>query len=246
MVVTTRSWSRPGARLAIALLIGSLVLAQIVRPLALVVEALLQRGAEPRTVEVLLLAPLAVTIIVFLRVVVGLDTLGIFAPMLLAIAFLRIGVIEGLLLLAVLVIVCAPCIALIERYRFLAISRTGVVICLVAVTLLIATAVGALVGSASLLEAEVIPLAIMAGVIERFVNAQADQRPEETAKLIFTGVVAALVSLVLANQVLQRALFARPDLLLLSMPACLLMGRYAGLRLLDLLCFREVAARAAR
>lgn len=228
--------------LLFALLVLSAALVAVVGgPLALIVGELLRRGADQNALTILLVAPIAVTAIVFLRVIVGVDTLGIFAPMLLAIAFMRIGILSGLVLLAVLVLIGAPCLVLMERYRFLAIARTGVLICLVALVLLAATLAGAVSGTTALLEAQVIPLAIMAGVIERFVNAQVDQRPEESAKLLLTAVAATLVSLLIGNEPFQALLFRRPDAALLAVPACLVMGRYAGLRLTDLARFREVA-----
>jgi hypothetical protein len=80
-------------------------------------------------------------------------------------------------------------------------------------------------------------------MIDRFVTAQMDQSPAEALRLSgFTLLTATLVALLLGAEWLRAALRAEPDLLLVVPPLCLLLGRFGGLRLLELWRFRRVAA----
>ena len=232
--------------LLVMLMLGA-TLALLVRgPLALMVDEILGRGVTEETVTLLLLVPVAATVVVFLRTVVGLDTFGIFAPMILAFTFLTVGIVGGLLVLGALVLVGAPSRLLLDRYHTLAVARLGVLLSIVALVLLGATFVAATVGDTQLLEADAFPLVIIAGIIERFVSAQMDLGPKEAAKLsLFTVISSVIVWLVISPPPVQAVFRSRPDLILLCFPALLLMGRYSGLRLSELIRFWGIARHAA-
>lgn len=231
--------------LLVTLMLGALVAGLIRGPLGLMVDAMLARGVENETLSLLLLVPVAATVVVFLRTVVGLDTFGIFAPMILAFTFLTVGIVGGLLVLGALVLVGAPSRLLLDKYHSLAIARLGVLLSIVALVLLGATFIAATVGDTRLLRADAFPLVIIAGIIERFVSAQMEQSPKDALKLfLFTVIAAVVVWLVISAAPVQAILRSRPDVVLLCFPALLLMGRYSGLRLSELIRFWGVAGHA--
>ena len=226
-------------------LLGLLAAGVIFDPLESVLNSTLKRGADEQVVTVLLLVPLAATVLVFLRTLVGLDTFGIFAPMILAIAFLQVGIVRGLLAFGAVLAIGTPVRLILELYPSLQIARTAVVVSVVALVLLVATFIDSLTGGTGLLGNQALPLVIMAGVIERFVTAQMDETPKEAAWLsVFTVLSSVLVWLVIAPSTVQSTLLSWPGLVLLSFPACLLMGRYSGLRFTELFRFRELSANA--
>ena len=58
--------------------------------------------------------------------------------------------------------------------------------------------------------------------------------------------VASLSYLVMTNKHIEYLLFSFPELLLILMAACLLMGKYTGLRVSEIIRFRELAKQAEK
>ncbi|KKK84891.1 hypothetical protein LCGC14_2778770 [marine sediment metagenome] len=232
--------------LPVALLLAVLAAALILGPLDLMRDVMVEEGGvTERTVLLLLLVPVGATVVVVLRTLVGLDTFGVFAPMILALTFLTVGIVVGLAVLGALILVGTAARLLLERYPSLAVSRAGIIVSLAALVLFGVTFIGSAEGDTELLQAGAFPLVITAGIIERFTGAQMDQDPKEAARiLLFTVISSVVVWGVISAGPVQAVLRSRPDLILLSFPALVLMGRYTGLRLGELIRFREVASHA--
>ena len=126
---------------------------------------------------------------------------------------------------------------------FLSVARTGVLVVSCADPLLFLTAYGpALIPGLGPADMG-LPIVALAGMVDRFVTAQMDQSPGEAIRLsAYTLVTAFLISLLVGWERLHGALRAEPDLLFLVPPLCLLLGRFSGLRLLELWRFRRIAA----
>ena len=230
----------------VTVLIGALAAGLILAPLSLMRDAIVNDGQvmEP-TVLLLFLVPVGATVVVLLRTVVGLETYGIFAPMILALTFLTVGIMGGLTVLGAVILVGTFGRLLLDKYPCLAVARSGVIVSLAALVLFGAMFVGFAEGEPRLLQAGAFPLVIIAGIIERFAGAQMDQDPKEAARLLLSTVLSSIVVwAVISAGPVQAVVRSRPDVILLSFPALMLMGRYSGLRLVELLRFREVASRA--
>ncbi len=85
------------------------------------------------------------------------------------------------------------------------------------------------------------PVVIMSMVIERM-SIIWEERGAQEAFLEGGGTLltAALAYLVMGNQQLQHLVFTFPELLLVMLAISLLMGRYTGYRLTELLRFRQL------
>lgn len=212
-------------------------------PLGLAVDTLLAEGVRASTLDSLLLLPVGVIAIVFFRLVIGLETFGLFAPLILAFAFAKVSPLLGAAVFVVLLVLVSPVGLWLTRYPLLSTARTGSLLILCALLLLAGFAmVDALGGELHLIDLG-LPVVALAGMMDRFVSAQLDQSPQEAFKLsIYTLLVSTLVAYgVVGNPWLLEQLRAHPDLLLFCFPLCLLLGRYSGLRMMEVWRFRVLA-----
>ncbi len=212
-------------------------------PLQHAVQAIAAQGATENTLYTLLMVPVGVVAIVAIRLIVGLETFGLFAPLILAFAFYRMSPLIGAALFLVLLLAITPVGYLLNRFALLSSARTGVLLMLSALLLIFALAYVPFLSERLTLVDLGLPIVAISGMMDRFVSAQMDQSPHEAIKLSFnTLAVSVLVAvLVVGNTYLRNIVHASPDLLWFCVPLCLLIGRYTGLRVNEMWRFRELA-----
>jgi hypothetical protein len=194
-----------------------------------------------------LLAGLALgaTLVVAMRQMVGVNTFGTFAPVLLALAFLSTGLWVGLLVTAV---VCGLAVAVepvIRRLRLPRVARLAVLIG--AVTMIIAGNEAIFGADDNSVLGAAFPVVVLAAVIERFWECREEDGLGSALRgwLVTVG-VAVLVSVLLVLPAVRTAIEARPlELAAALTGACILVGRYRGLRVSELVRFRVAAAGGA-
>jgi hypothetical protein len=194
-----------------------------------------------------LLAGLALgaTLVVAMRQIVGVHTFGTFAPVLLALAYVSTGLPLGLI---ITVVVCGLAVAvepLIRRLRLPRVARLAVLIGAVTMTM---AGNEALFGSddTSVLGAA-FPVVVLAALIERFWECREEDGLASALTGWFTTVaVAVLVSFLLVLDTVRVTSETHPlELAAVLTGACILVGRYRGLRVSELLRFRAAAAGSA-
>ena len=212
-------------------------------PLHDAVQAISAHGAAEATIYTLLMVPLGVISIVGIRLIVGFETFGLFAPLILAFAFYRMSPWVGAALFTFLLLAITPIGYLLNRYSLLSSARTGVLLMLSALLLIFTLAYVPFLANRLTLVDLGLPIVAISGMMDRFVSAQMDQSAHEALKLsLNTLAVSVLVaSLVVGNPYLRSSIHAHPDLLWFCIPVCLLIGRYTGLRLKEMWRFRVLA-----
>lgn len=224
---------------AAALMIGCALLMWFA-PLQHALHVIVENGARDATISTLLMVPIGVIAIVLMRLTVGLETFGLFAPLILAFAFYRLSPFVGLALFAFLLLIITPIGNFLNRFSILSSARTGVLLMLCALLLVFAMAYVPLLSERLTLVDLGLPIVAISGMMDRFVSAQMDQSPHEAFKLsLNTLAVSLLVAVgVVGNVPLRNFVLAQPDLLWMCLPLCILIGRYTGLRLNEMWRFR--------
>lgn len=217
-------------------------------PLQSALDAVVRHGAAETTTYTLLVVPLGVVAIVGFRLIVGLETFGLFAPLILAFAFYRISPLVGVTLFATLLLLVTPVGHWLSKFSILSSARTGILLTLTALMLIFAMAYVPLLSGRLTLVDLGLPIVAISGLMDRFVSAQLDQSPFEAIKLsIKTLAVAVLVAVaIVGNETLRRWIHAHPDALWLCVPLCVLMGRYTGLRFNEIWRFRVLRGSAGK
>ncbi len=191
--------------------------------------------------KVLITIPVGITILVFLRQFIGVKTLGTFMPVLIGIAFRETALINGLLLFSVLIALGLALRFYLERLQLLLVPRLAVVV--IFIVMLMAGITIALTSSnqAIGLSISLFPIVILTMTIERMSIVWEETSAGEALKQGAGSLgVAAVTYLAMTNDYVEYWMYQFPELLLVLMGLCVLMGRYTGLRLSELWRFREL------
>ena len=191
--------------------------------------------------RVLLTIPVGILLLVFLRQFIGLQTLGTFMPVLIGIAFRETALLTGLILFTVLIALGLGMRFYLERLKLLLVPRLAVVLvfivlCMAGITIMMADS-GQRIG----LSISLFPMVILTMTIERMSIVWEEYSGSEAIKQgLGSLAVASVTYLAMSNAYVEYLMFSFPELLLVIMGLCLLMGRYMGMRLSELSRFRQL------
>jgi hypothetical protein len=198
------------------------------------------RPAEQRLVEYLLLLPIAALIVCIYRNLIGLSSFGTFAPALVGLAFRDLGSMPGILVFVSIVLIGWIMRRVLDQYHLLQVPRTAFLLSLVVVVLILAIVAANYQDLPATKYISLFPIVILTGMIERFWTLEVeDSTATSFQTLLGTMVIAASISLFLSLQAVLRHMFRFPETLGLIMALQLLLGRYTGYRLSELLRFRD-------
>ncbi len=196
--------------------------------------------AEQRLVEFLLLLPVAALIICVFRNLIGMTSFGVFAPALVGLAFRDLRSWPGVLIFVSILLVGWLMRRVLNSYHLLQVPRVALMLSLIVVVLILSVLVGSYHDFPATRYIALFPMIILTGMVERFWTLEAEDGVSSSFKtLLSTLTIAAAISLVLSVKLVSRLLFTYPELLGLIMAAQLLIGRYTGYRLMELLRFRD-------
>lgn len=198
-------------------------------------------GLPEEMIGVFLMFPLAALVTIFLRSVVGIQTFGIFMPMLIAAACVNTGLWLGLATFSGIVAFAVLMLAYFNSFNILKIPRLAAVITICTVLF-----IGILLwlGGRSSLQFGILalfPVVIISFLAERIHN----MLDESDWKGMLTTGIGTLVTIVACyivfSSVMLQGLFAlMPELLLLVLAVQLAIGQWSGMRMQEYVRFRSI------
>ncbi|MDH5255422.1 MAG: hypothetical protein OEW72_05845, partial [Gammaproteobacteria bacterium] len=192
---------------------------------------------------VLLMIPLGALVVVVLRNVVGITTFGTFMPVLVALAFRETQVLAGVILFSLVVTLGLLFRFFMENLRLLLVPRLASVLIIVVLLMAVISIVFHQLGLEMGLSVGLFPMVILTMTIERMSIVWEERGPTEAIQQgVGSLIVAAICFTVMDIDVLKHLFFVFPELLLWVLAVCLLLGRYSGYRLLELVRFKSLAA----
>jgi uncharacterized protein with transglutaminase domain/transglutaminase superfamily protein len=195
---------------------------------------------EWRLVEFLLLLPIAALIICIFRNLIGLQSFGTFAPALIGLAFRSLESLPGILVFVSIVLIGWGLRRVLDRYHLLQVPRTAFLLSLVVIVLIAAILTANYQEMSPTRYISLFPIIILTGMIERFWTLEAEDGTSMSFKTLFgTMIIATSISLILSIPALVLHMVQFPETLGLIMASQLLLGRYTGYRLSELVRFRE-------
>jgi hypothetical protein len=193
------------------------------------------------TFRILLLVPLGALIVSLLRNVVGLPTFGIFMPLLIALAFRSTGTLLGVSIFCGVLLVGFAVRAFLDRLHLLLVPRLSVILTLVIACFTVLALLGNRFGIRELMAVGLIPFVILTLTIERFFILVEESGNREALGTAAGSMVVSLVSYgIISWDPLQLTFFVYPELILTVAALQILVGRYTGYRLSELLRFRSL------
>lgn len=190
----------------------------------------------------LALLPLAALVVVLLRVVVGIQTLGVFGPVLLAIGYTQAGLEAGLVLTLVMLALGFAAQPLLRRWHLPRVARLAVLVALVSIVLLALQTWGGLAGAADSW-GSALPIVVTASAVEKLweVWDLDGARAALTDAGLTLGVAVLVTAILLAPPVRLLAESVPVQLAVACGVWTWVVGTYKGLRLTEIARFRAAA-----
>lgn len=208
--------------------------------LSSLVNYMLTHGVSSQTVILLLMLPVIAMILAFLKQVIGVTTFGLYTPSIVALSFLALGWPIGLVFLLFILTTGYATRAFMRRWRMLYIPKVAIIITVVSITLLLLLGLGTLFDIV-LARDTIFVLLIMSTLSESFLNVKTEEGLYSA--ILGTGetILAALLCVFIVQWPwLQSLVLAYPELILFTIAADAMLGRWTGLRLVEYFRFREV------
>ncbi|MDA0822443.1 MAG: UUP1 family membrane protein [Proteobacteria bacterium] len=192
----------------------------------------------------LLMIPLGALVVAFMRTLVGIPTLGTFMPILIAVAFRETELVWGI---ALFVLVTSAGLSIrfyLERLQLLLVPRLCSVLVLVVLLILIISLISARLGLDRGFSIALFPIVILTMVIEHMSVIWEEAGPGAALKEgVGSLLVAVLGYLVMSEDHLQHIVFLFPEVLLILLAVFIVMGRYTGYRVTEVMRFRDIVER---
>lgn len=222
--------------------------------MAYFVNYLIDSGVPDNTIALLLLLPVIATVVAFMRQVVGVTTFGIYTPSIITLSFLVIGLYAGLLTLAIAILIGAISRQLLKKVRMLYIPKMAIVMTVVSLALLVILIGSAYIGlfNTQFLSIAIFPMLILSTLVEKFVSVKSEKGLTSAAVLMLSTVVVSIIAYIIAGgevnlgfgnmnfAYVKGMLLSYPELILLLLVIDVVLGRWAGLRIMERIRFREV------
>ena len=191
--------------------------------------------------KMLLLLPLGATVVVFMRVLVGVRTAGTFMPVLIALALLQTSLVPGIA--SFLTVVCLGLVmrGYLSRLNLLLVARIATLIVLVVFIISALSIIGYQLGVSTGMVITFFPMIIIAWTIERMSILWEEEGAREVLAQGFGSLGVAVAAFALMQwPLVQHLSFNFPELNLTLLAAILAMGQYTGYKLSELRRFHAI------
>jgi len=192
--------------------------------------------------RVIMSIPIGVFVLVLLRNVIGLHGVGTFMPVLIALSFRITHLLWGLVLFSVALAAGLIVRLYFEHLKLLLVARLGAIVMFVILFLAAVTVLSDKVNFEPGLSVALFPLVILTMTIERVSVIWDENGPAEAIKLaVLSLIIAAFCYVLMAAPPVQHIFFAFPEMILVLMALTIMVGRYTGYRLSELVRFKILA-----
>ncbi|MGY4493404.1 osmotic stress tolerance membrane protein RloB [Pseudomonas sp. TE3610] len=192
-----------------------------------------------QTFMIMVMIPIGVLVILILRNLIGLQTLGTFTPVLIALAFRETQLGFGIALFTVITALGLTLRSYLEHLKLQMLPRLSVVLTFVVVLIAAISLFSHKLGLERGLSVALFPMVILTMTIERL-SITWEERGASHAMKVAVGTLfaASLAHLLMTVPQLVYFVFTFPAILLIMVGFMLAMGRYRGYRLTELLRFK--------
>ncbi len=198
-------------------------------------------GIPANTIVLILLVPIIATLVAFTRTILGLPALDMFVPSALAYAFVAVGIVPGVIIIASVLLASYISRLLLAEAPLMIFPKRSLSHLILALSVLGALTLALATGFTSVKDLSIFPIIILVLLGDAVVAVQLRKSLRETAIVVSVTIVLGLVGYWLATSLAMRdALLLWPEALLLTIPINIALGRYFGLRVAEVLRFRTL------
>ena len=191
--------------------------------------------------QVMIMIPVGVLVILVLRNLVGIQTLGTFTPVLIALAFRETQVGWGIVLFTLITALGLSLRSYLEHLKLQMLPRLSIVLTFVVVIIAVITLFSHKLGLERALSVSLFPMVILTMTIERLSITWEERGGGHSFKVALGTLIAATLShMLMSIPELTYFVFTFPAILLVLVGFMLAMGRYRGYRLTELMRFKAL------
>lgn len=213
-------------------------------PVKYAIRGAVDAGVPPNTIVLLLLLPGVAALIAAARHLIGIRGFGIFLPAALSVVFVATGPIVGIGLFLVIVFVSTSARIVLRRSKIKLqyLPRMSFILHLVVLGILAVLFTAPLIKQSNLANVSIFPVLILVLLAEDFSRVQIGKSAKVAVNLATETLILSLISYIfLTLESVQRFVLLQPEMYILLVAAIdLLMGKYVGLRLMELWRFRKL------
>lgn len=223
-------------------ILGAMWREQQIRP-ALYKYSLLGLPIETQVVyQTLLTVPVGVFLLLLLRNIIGIKTIGTFTPVLIALAFREIPLLWGILLFSLVIVLGLAVRFYFERLNLLRVSRLTAVLIVVVILTSLISVVSYHFGIYQGLSVTLLPMVILAMTIERISVAWEKRGAMEAFQRGLGSLFVAITAFVVMDlDIVKHIVLMFPELLLIILATTILLGCYSGYSLPELIRTKTLA-----
>src|SRR4030042_5608661 len=208
------------------------------------IRGAVKAGVPPNTIVLLLLLPGAAGIIAAIRQLIGLRGFGIFLPAALSVVFVALGPVVGIGLFLLIVAISTATRIILRKLRFklLYLPRMALILWVVALGVLGVLFLTPVISYPGMTNVSIFAVLIVALLTEDFIRVQLGKSAKPAINLTYETIILAFISFIfLTLTIVQEFALLKPELYLLSVLVFdLILGKYSGLRLLEVWRFRKL------
>lgn len=210
--------------------------------LSYAVNVLVNWGVPTSSIILVLMLPIIATLLAFSRQVIGMKAFGIFTPAAVTLSFLALGLKYGLIIFVVVLLAATASRYLLRGFRLLYLPRMALVLTATSFAVLGLFAIGSIVlKQTGTLFFSVFPILILVSLAEQFVEVQIRLGFREATQLTLeTLSLSIIATLIIQWDALQSLVVGFPEVILVTIPINILLGRWTGLRLTEYFRFRKI------
>ncbi|MBR1648059.1 MAG: UUP1 family membrane protein [Alphaproteobacteria bacterium] len=192
----------------------------------------------------LMIFPLAILVVVLMRNVIGISTMGTFTPMLIAMSLVETGFWAGLFCFALIIGIGILIRTALSRLNLLLVPRISAVVVFVILIMQALAVIGYNWNWQIASSALFFPIIITAWIIERASITWEEEGASNALKqIIYSVLVAVITYFVIVNDYIRHIMFAFNELNLVILFVVMLLGTYTGYRLTELIRFAPLAGK---
>ncbi len=213
------------------------------------IELIYSQGLPEQMVVVLLLFPIIATFVVLLRQVFGLQAFGIYTPTIITVVFMAMAhkSLDDLaypIAIYIFVIVIGMLMRFVfKKLRLLYLPRVALNLTIITFSVLFILTIA---GSFGMTEFSFFPILILITIVEKFVLVQIEKGTKVAASLAFETLFIAIIGYLIMTpitpigQYISIGVQEYPYLILFIIPVNLILGKWTGLRVTELIRFKEI------
>lgn len=213
-------------------------------PIKYAIRGAVKAGVPPNTLVLLLLLPGVTALIAAARHLVGIRGFGIFLPAALSVVFVATGPIVGIGLFLIIVFVSTASRLVLRKskVKLQYLPRMSLILQFVVLGILAVLFSAPLLSRPDIANVSIFPVLILVLLAEDFSRVQLGKSAKVAVNLTTETLILALVSYVfLTTTMVQEFALLRPEVFILLVAVVnFFMGKYVGLRLMELWRFRRL------